>query len=676
MADKKKVSKGAIILSSDLAEKFDISFGAEVPEFSTEFATAFQARSKVGSGEYYALVFKNSFSADLDKMSALREIKDPLIQSLHDFGKVSISQNSQNLCAIMEKPQGVKLSQILAQRQGGLEETLIFSHILEQLTTSILTLHNSNIMHGKINPDNIFFNTKNGSVKLGECISTYPGFDQYTSFETYERMVCHKAGKSIYEFEADYYALGVTLCSLMVGEHIFKGIPDDIVKRIKFESGSFDGIYSMASSKTELKVSPRNETLIKGLLHDRGADRWGALQLNKWKKREISSSSNSRVHRQSSSAFKFEDVEYFSQKYLAFVIAENWSVAKKNIKMSELSRWMAFSSRLSDIETKLYNMTNIGREQIVIPDEKLARILCLMDEGGPFRYKDATFHPLGLGNLMAYLNVNPDENLIENIITALDFGLIESWIGSQFEPNKYKPTYLGWNPVKIRFYARKKEIGFGIERVLYETNKYLPCLSPILSDQYSVGLNAILYNLDKKRLTYNEDNQVDNHICAAICKYLEIEDSIKVKKLQGFASVARLNEVKYCALMALAQKKTDMRKLPNLTKWIRGGLESVASQLSSVKIKQKFNDSLDQVVPDGDVNKVFDIVTDSKIVRNDKFGFKQAKQQYRILNFEITKLKSQRNMDHLAYRLGLRISVIFSYLVCIISALALAIMNF
>jgi hypothetical protein len=676
MAEQKKVSKGAIVLSSDLLEKFDISFGAEIAEFSTEFATAFQARSKSGSGEYYALVFKNSFSADLDKMSILREIKDPLIQTLHDFGKVSISQNSQNLCAVMEKPQGIRLSQILAQRSGGLEETLIFSHILEQLSAAISTLHNSNIMHGRINPDNVFFNSKNGAIKLSECISTYSGFDQYTSFETYERMVCHKAGKSFDELEADYYALGTTLCSLMAGEHIFKGIPDKIVQRIKLENGSFDGIYSMASSKTELKISPRNENLIRGLLNDRGSDRWGAIQLKKWKKREISSPSNSRVHRQSSSAFKFGDVEYFSQKYLAFVIAENWSVAKKNIKMGELSRWMAFSSRLNDIETKLYNMTSVGREQIVIPDEKLARILCLMDDGGPFRYKDATFHPIALGNLMAYLNVNPDENLTDNIITALDFGLIESWVGSQYEPRKFKSTNLGYDPRKIRLYARKKEIGFGVERILYETTKYLPCQSPILNDQYSVGLNALLFNLDKKRLVYNEVNQVDNHICAAICKYLDIEDSIRVKKLQGFASIAKLSEVKYCALFAIAQKKTDMRKLPNLTKWIRGGLEAVASQLSSVKIKKNFNDELDKVVPDGDVNKLFDIVTNAKIVKNDKFGFKQAKQQYRILNFEITKLKSQRNMDHLAYRLGLRISVIFSYLVCIISALTLAVLNF
>lgn len=666
----------AIVLSPNILEQFDISFGAELPEFSSDFAGAFQARAKSGGTvEYYALIFKNSFAANLDHISLMRDLDDASIQKVVDFGKVRTGQSGENLCVILKKPEGVNLETIMLER-GVMDETFVISHIFNHLSAIIESLHKMGVMHGCINPKNIYFNPKNGSLTLKENISEYPGYSQFTSFETYERMVCHKAGKSYREFEADYYALGVTLCCLLNGGYIFKGITDELVHKIKFETGSYESIYSIASAKKEVQISDRNENLVKGLIHDKVADRWSGEQIKKWRKREISQSSISRLHRQSSTAFEFEEVEYYSPKYLAYIIGRNWSSAKKNMRISDIGRWLTFTSKFSDIENKLLSMTRGGQEQVIIPDDKLSRVLFLMDEGGPFRYKKATFHIDGLGNLLAYLNDNPDEELQDNILTAMDYGLIESWILNQPDPNLYKNSILGWNPKNLKFFARKKDIGFGFERVMYETAKYLPCQSLLIDGLYSVGLPALLANLNIKRLSYNEDSMMDNHISSYICKYVEISDSIKIKQLQNFPSLARNKEVKYCAILALAQKKSELTNLPALTQWIREGLSSVLEFVKSKKIKKKVTDLMDKSVAAGDTNKLFAIITNSKFIKNDIYGFREAKKQYMILSFEIMKLKSQTNIDQLAYRLGLRISVIFSYLICIVSVLSLLILNF
>jgi len=81
----------AIVLSPDIQQRFDISWGAGIPEFSTEFADALSAKSKTDttSPECYAIVFHNSFAADLDKLSILREIEGASIQRVIDFGKVN-----------------------------------------------------------------------------------------------------------------------------------------------------------------------------------------------------------------------------------------------------------------------------------------------------------------------------------------------------------------------------------------------------------------------------------------------------------------------------------------------------------------------------------------------------------------------------------------------------------
>lgn len=676
MENKKSVSKTAIVLSPDILNRFDISFGAEIAEFSSEFATAFQARGKDGgTAEYYALIFKNTFAADLDKMSILRSSEDSPLQKLVDFGKVHTSQTGDNLCAIMVKPSGISLETLINQR-GALDESFVVSHIFAQIEAAISFLHSKEIMHGCINPSNIYFNSKDGAITIKENISEYPGFSQLTSFETYERMVCHKAGKSYRDFEADYYAIGVTLCCLLNGAYIFTGIPDDIVKRIKFENGSYESMYRIASTKHDIKISHRTENLIRGLIHDRIAERWGEQEIKKWKKREISQSSLSRLHKQSSTAFSFEGVNYYSPKYLSFIVSKNWPLAKKNIKISEMARWLSFTSKFSDIEDKLFSLTHAKQEQVIIPDEKLARILFLMDENGPFRFKDVTFHPDGLGNLLAYLNQSGDKELIDTILTSLDYGLIETWIFNQTNPKIYKASILGWDPKNIKLFARKKELGFDFERILYETARYLPCQSPILSSQYSVGLPTLLTNLDAKRLSYNEENVIDNHICAYVCKYIKIEDSIKIKQLQSFPAIAKANEVKYSAILALAQKEAEINSLPALTQWIREGLNSIMVNLNSKNIKNSLTQQLDEAVPSGDLNKLFSIITDAKLVRSDLYGFQEAKQQYKLLNFEILKLKSQTNIDQLSYRLGLRVSVIFSYLICIISILSLMVINF
>jgi len=453
---------------------------------------------------------------------------------------------------------------------------------------------------------------------LGKLISEYIGYSQISSFETYERVTCHKAGKSHREYGADYYAMGATLCSVLIGGTIFQAIPSAIVAKIKFENGSFDSFYYLANTKASLNISSRNESLIT-------------------------------------------------------VIAENWDTAKKAIKLSDMARWLSFTSKFTDIESKLFGMTKPGQLEVIIPDEKLSRLLYYMDDSGPFRYRKLTFHPDGLGNLLSYLNQNPDEELTSYLLKALDYGLIEGWIMSQDDRNMYKLKRLGWSPRKIKFFARKKEIGFGIERVMYETSKFLPCQGEVLKDRYCVGLPSLLTSLNDKRLSYGEESNVDNHITSYITTYIELEDSVKIKQLKSFPQIAKSAEIKHLAIFTLAQQKSGIKSLPALSQWLREGLNLISKNLNSKNIKSTLAEKLDEAVPSGDLQKLFSIIVNANLIRNDLYGFKEAKTQYKILNFEILKLRSQANLDQLSYRLGLRVSVIFSYLICVISILSIMI---
>ena len=665
-----------IVFSPSIAQDFDINYSLKIAEFSTEFATAYDAKPRTPQVErvdFYALIFNKFFPADLDKINIYKNLKEKNLQEMVDFGRVQTAKG-EALCCIFKKPIGLKLSEVLS-RTKNFEENFITNHIFGQLFTGLSMMHNQDIMHGSINLDNIYFNTQNGNVTIRESVSDFVGFSQKAAYETYERMVCHPAAKSNRDLSADFYACGVVIVSLISGQEVLSGITEDIVKKIKFENGSYEAIVGLTGTRASISVSQKTEILLRGVLHDKIKDRWQIKQISGWQKKEIAMPPPSRMHKQASSSYVFEGLDYFSPKFLAYTIQQNWSLAKKNLKINDLARWVTFTSRLPDIEKRLYSMIRSDQTEVITPDDKLTRIIYLLDEDGPIRYKDVSFHPDGIGNLLSYYLYKNDQPSIENLATAVDFGFIEGWISGQENQDLFKTSVLGWNPREIKIYIRKNELGFGIERCLYEFNPYLPCLSPILENTYSVGLPSVLTALNQGRLNGKEiDN--DKHLTAYICKQTDIQDSIKVKSLQNYPYFGKAMPIRICAMFAIAQQKSGIDNLSGIASWMRQNLISVTDKLNSNNIKKKVVQDLDLAVVSGDLNKLFAIISDPKVIRKDVYGFQDAKKTYKILSFEILKLKNQANLDQLAYRTGLRVAVIGSYLISAIAILSLVFLNF
>lgn len=661
-----------IVFSATISQDFDINYALKLNEFSTEFATAYDAKSRTSQKEkteYYALVFNKSFPVDLDKINTYRSIKEKNLQELVDFGRVQTNKGTEALCCILKKPIGRKFSEILNSK-AGLDENFVTGHLFNQLFTAVSIIHSNGIMHGSINLDSVYYNTLDGNLQLHECFSSFVGFNQKNLYETFERMVCNKAGKSHRELSADYYAIGVLLVSLISGKEPFSSFTEELILKIKFENGSYESLLGILNAAEKININIKNETLLRGILHDKTKERWVQKQITGWQRKEITQPPPSRVHRQTSIPFMFSDLDYFSPKYLAHTLHMNWAIAKKSLRISDLTRWISLTSRLPDIEKRLFQMTRGGQTEIILPDEKIARIIYLLDEDGPIRFRDTSFHPDGLGNLFSYYLMENNTTGLDYIAKCINFGFIEGWVSTQEDQDIYKTNVMGWNSKKIKAFMRKNELGFGLERCLYELNPYLPCLSPLLETNYSVGLPAVLTALNQGKITgKNIDN--DKHLTSYICFQIDIEDSIKVKQLQSFPFFAKALPIKLCAMFAFAQKSSGIENLPIIASWVRQNLNSIVERINSKKIKTKLIENLDLATKSGDISKIFSVISDVKTVRKDVNGFQGAKKTYKILTFEIMKLKSQHSLDQMAYRLGLRISVIIAYLICAISILSL-----
>lgn len=659
------LDKQRIELSTTIQQDYEILFNAQLKEFSTEFATAYEAKEKRNQNpemQYYVLLYNRDFPVDLDKLNILREIGDNSIQKLIDIGKVKDVKGAEHLSAVFRKPKGRPVDEIL-RKKGRLDETLATGIILNQLSSAISILHINGIMHGRISPDKIYYDELSGSVTLLEATSEYIGYSQSVVYETFERMVCHPASKSHREPEADYYALGACLNTMIFGDDGFSGIPDNLILRIKFEAGSFDSLHAMTKSRVNILINAKTEILIRGLLHDKTSERWGNKEIQAWKKRQIGQSSPSRIHRHANTAFHYDDMQYFSTKYLAHAICENWSSAKKNLKIPDLSRWLSTSSKFADAEKKLFMMTRGGLSEVILPDDKIARIIYLLDDNGPIRYRKASFHPDGLGNLLCFLKKSNDEELKKDVFEAIDTGFIEGWISHQEDAEKFKSVNLGYNPRRIKFFLRKNEMGFGIERCIYETNPYLTCQSELLKNYFVLGLAQTLSVIERIKFPPIEDT-FDKEIMAYICFHAGVDDSIKVKQLQNLPFFSKSFKLKICAIFALAQKMSGLISLPNTAEWLRQSCIDVLDRIYSSKLREKIKENVDKNVESGDINALFSSIADAKTITKDILGFREAKKQFKILSFQKLRLKSQKSLDNIAMHMGLRISVAFSYLIC------------
>ncbi len=669
------MKKSQIKIPTNLEANYEILFSNKLAEFSNDFCEAFECKNKNSKDineKYYALIFNKDFAVNLENLSLLKEVKISSVQELVEFGKVKAQLGKEVLTAIFRKPKGIKLRKYLTDRKE-VSDVIVTSNLLNQLILAINILHKNNIAHNAINLDNIYIDTENLNLTLRESISQYSGFYQSAIYETFERIVCNKAGKKPNDFSADYYALGVVLCCLLLGEEVFEGMPDDIIAKIKFENGSYDSFIGILTSKKQVKITPKNEVLLKALLHDKSQERWGIDEITKWQKKEVSSINLSRVHKLSSNGFIFDDREFFSPKYLAYEIQRNWALAKKSLKIPDLSRWISFTSKLPDVEKKFFLMTRGWQSEVIIPDDKLSRILNLLDDEGPLRMRETCFHPLATGNIFAYFFANNNKEGLEDIASVIDLGLLEAWISQQDDPENYKPINLGWNPKKIKHYLRKKEIGFGFERCCYEFNKYLACKSPLVANYFCTSLEEILQDIEKAKLSANDN--LDNSIMAYLAFQCEIEDNIKIKNLSQFSDIANLDELRLCALFSLAQILSGIESLPNLTRWLREKLNIFLDKIHSTKIKEQFEENINKTVATGNVTKLFASITDAKLIRKDRIGFINAKKKFKILSFQIFRLKSKANLDQISYKLGLKAAVIFSYLISAVSILTVMLLT-
>ncbi len=658
---KVKISRKGVKRSEALPSEISIDFNREIKEFSTVFATACHAKMPGHSGQSYALLLHPIAPIRMQFIEAASGDAPLSIQRVLAHGRVVAIGGKEYYAVVLDYPQHPTLSQYIHDH-GALDDREQVHPIIEQLYNALRFCNAYGLTHGSINPGNIFFDAEKNTVVLKCPLDGPCGFSQDPVFEALDQLQAHPAGKGDFCPERDYFSLGATVLYLLSGSVTYaSNDAKAVMVQRMMEGSSEEPIRRQIVSKSVL-VTRRTEMLLRGLMTDNANLRWTLEELNLWLKRVDVNVPASKVHRNATNPLHIEDREFYGMKHVAHDLFSRWSESVDTVRVDDLVRWLSLSVRRQDIADEIKPLQKMKQEQ-GITEQNLTRIVHTLDPTGPVRFRSFAAYPHGFGAMLAYAYLNDEQEIINAMVSMFKDGLYEHWLRVQEDPTLYDFTSLGWSSQKIRKNIKLTGYGFGMERSLYDFSSYMPSLGTRTDGKFIISLEDALNALEHYKSDREEVDPLDRFLAAFIANRVGLLETITIKSLANYTKISKFPAIQMLALLTVAQNEAAMPKLSGLSAWVADSILPLIENLKSRYIRSEISKKINKARDKGDLNEIFSVMSSPLYAKRDTYGFEEAQLQYVALADKIRILSDPLLLQRKAYKYGLRISVMLSYLI-------------
>ncbi len=542
----------------------------------------------------------------------------------------------------------------------------ITTKILDPITLVLTRLGQRGLTHRAIRPDNIFHSGKgSGTVILGDCVIGAPAAAQPAVFETVESAMTPPMGRGTGFITDDFYSLGATLLVLSLGFCPVAELSDEKIIAAKMQKGSYAAL--MAGHKPPFGL----RELLRGLLCDDPARRWGPEEVQQWVSGTLRASvQDSRVE-QTERPFRFGEVEINDCRTLSRVFGMNWVKAETIIRSGEFIKWIQRNvpnQKLCDALEAMI-MAESGGRRNASTDRLATRVSMVLDPPAPLRYKGLTTMPSGLGPLLAKAFAEEDKATIQLIGECISKGVASDWYTNQSAQVRIQLESEIDEIKQLQQLLRQSSPGYGIERCLYMLNRSFPCLSPIVGDKYLDSLGDLLPTLENIVQEHGElPMLVDHHLPAFIAsrhrgnldrQLLALED----RKRDGISP-----KIGMLGILARMQSNFGPAELPFLTEWLARELEPALDRLKSRSRREALLAQLQAASTTGSLIKLNEVLNNDGLLRRDEGERRRALQLWNSTMHEIARLKSEEYQE-LSQHAGWRAASVISGAVATMSVI-------
>ena len=613
---------------SAFGNRYIVDVSKPLPEFDTVGGKAYAVTdSDNPSLPLYAFVQMPIVPVRYKEMQELKANKVQGMICPHDFGVMMLDfmTRVERFVIIFERPLGEAL--FIGKRVNKrLTVAILRGAVPLSFVRALAVLHKRSIKHRQIRPDKLFFSADSGTdIVIGECITVPPGYGMPIDLEPIEVMFADEPSRGEATEAADMYQMGATLLSYFKNRPIWEGRSREASCKLRTQQGSY---VALAQGEG---IAGSLVNLIKGLMHDELENRFDITDVLNWfeggKKRKMPTNKNWALNR----PVNFNGETFADRRMLADAFSRDPKEAIRFLKNIDFSAWIASTIRSEVMEERVEVLLGVNAEEGAMVTSLgkhdyalLARVCIYLHPGGPIRYRGLSMQidslaatlPIVLTSGSKEIQAAMKELLNDKFLTIL----------AEITGEKDMDFFNNVGTVKKSTgTAQSTALGRGLERVLYNLNKDLPCLSQRFQNSWidNAGKFALALNSSKTR-DFIKSALFDRHIAA----YLASRNEAYARVINSFSSTEK--DPSRFAILALEffgsiQKEHNLPQMTHLTGLLIEGLRATIQDLKNKKRRDRVKVALDKMKQGGDITKLLGQLDIGKIQALDKQGFVRAR---------------------------------------------------
>ena len=643
-----------------------IQADSPIEELSNETCDYYFTEDKDGNSvDYFAVAMKMPLFSNMQTAFKLSNL--PQEEELHGINKpleaaiVEIKNLKKSLPVFIIKayhPQN-NLKELILNNKPLSKE--VIEHILLPSLLEVLEFcEKNNLYCGNISPENIIIledEDSNPSFLLKETFTNLPGKNNSEYFFSTNLEHCPEFAK-YGTLRNDLYSLGLTIYFALTGKDPWDGYTLQEYNTVRLQKGVFSLLSNNLTQSSGNKLYTIIQLLVNNSVNkptDTLSDIKKILNATDYEENETLE-----VQAKETDTIFFNTTPCTSPEYLAGKMHANWDSAKTFLKDDILLKWFIKISRKD-----LFDHISKILEEDKSYDLILSKVLNTLDPNGPLRFKNFAIYPGAVPNAITYLSIKKEADayqeinrIIDIIISIDEFKIAVDW--------QIKDIFLRLKESYSSNSLSKKQ-----NRVVYMTNPFLHCLSENVISKYIVTYQQLISLLEETCHNSKKLN-IDQHIIAFLDEKLSFtpEKDFDAKIHTNYYKIHSSLSVQFCLLLNAAHAKSPNIQIKTLCNLLKNEIVSILEEnLYDINIKSKIKSSIMSASSPEVLTVMTNVLLNAKMYRNDFQGYKKAMKEIIDINAQI---KNLGDVDYaIADRVfwGQRITVIFSYLVCLIVSL-------
>ncbi len=621
MPNDKEKGSGAVVT---LRDRYLIFPNSPLQQFSTASAQAFIAEDRrERDKEVFALIVKPGYTPRIPLLRVLKGADNPGLMTLLEWGAIDWPPANRKVMALVYlKPLG---GPVWDPKTGAtfkrLDEAEVTRKVITPALAALKFFKTHNLTHRAIRPSNMYWSgADKDRIVFGDAACAPPAFEQPAALEPVETALAMPAGRGDGSGANDIYSFGASLALLIQNRDATAFTNEEALIRHKMVMGSYSALAGEARMPLALVE------ILRGTLCDDPNERWDTEAIDLWLSGRRLTPLVPRIEKRAVRAFPLSGRDYMTSRELAMGIFAAWDAALPQIGDGKLETWL---NRAMDNKEKGVAIANVLGADAVSVDRRaavdltLAKVCMLLDPMAPIRYKTLSVMTDGFRWLLPMAMANGGD--VRTIAEALMRELPKAWFETR---EAYNPdnSVMDSGFRTQKGYLDRGTVGNGLERVLYEMNDSVPCLSPMLADDYVLELRDLLPALNayaKKKGETSPGVAIDRHIAAFVAARANFEVERIINDLavadDGRKIMAMIN------LLAMIQWRVGISGLTSLTLWLAHMAKPAVAGFHNREKRRQIEEELPKVGREGNIVELSRLLDSAEERGADIRGFEEAK---------------------------------------------------